>query len=499
MYYFENIPCGETLPINNVHAVSVSMPRLRDVIGYEENDPTIKQKIKSGYPRFITHPFIVKIQKHLKQKFGISKEKEVILISSQNSALSGLFEYTGKNYDIISDRDITAVCVPRDSTELGKIRLFLQHTGYIPSSRLAENYLINEGLLSEPFKELLYTGENPQGHIKNILADAYEIKNRNNVMLGICGMNAIFAAFRTLEKIQNPKGKNVFIQFGWLYLDTMEILKKFSSEYIIIKSVADLNELEKTVKKSGDQIAGIFTEVTTNPLIQTPDLPGIHRIAGQYDIPVIIDATFGTPYNVKVTSYSDIIIESLTKFACGNADLLMGALIVNESSSFYTEIKQNIQKFIEPPFERDIRRLAFEITGYETRIKKINKNTLELVQYFKKCKKVKEIYWPYQDLTVDNYKTIQKHPHAIGGVISVIFTEPLKNIYDRIKLPKGPSLGTEFTLLMPYVYLAHYDLTSTKKGRKSMSSFGIHPDLLRITVGIEKSKKIIESFDKVLR
>ncbi len=46
--------------------------------------------------------------------------------------------------------------------------------------------------------------------------------------------------------------------------------------------------------------------------------------------------------------------------------------------------------------------------------------------------KIKYIYWPHQNLTVDNYQAIQKHPHAIGGVISVIFTEPLKNIYDRI-------------------------------------------------------------------
>ena len=249
MYSFDDIPCGKTLPVDNVHAVSVSMPELSDVIGYEENDPTIKQKIKSGYPRFISHPFIVKIQQYLKQKFGISNGKEVILISSQNSALSELFEYTSKNYDIINDRNVTAVCVPKASIESGKIRLFLQHTGFIPSSRLVENYLIDEGLLSEPFQESLYSGVNPQGHIKKILADAYEIKNRNNVNLAICGMNAIFAAFRTIEKIQRPKGKNIFIRFGWLYLDTMEILKKFSSEYIIIKSVADLNELEKNCKK----------------------------------------------------------------------------------------------------------------------------------------------------------------------------------------------------------------------------------------------------------
>ena len=49
---FTHIPCGQTLPINNIHAVSVSMPSLQDVIDYEEQTPQILEKIKSAYPRF---------------------------------------------------------------------------------------------------------------------------------------------------------------------------------------------------------------------------------------------------------------------------------------------------------------------------------------------------------------------------------------------------------------------------------------------------------------
>ena len=38
---FNFIPCGQTLPLNNIHAVSVSMPFLQDVIAYEEQTPQI--------------------------------------------------------------------------------------------------------------------------------------------------------------------------------------------------------------------------------------------------------------------------------------------------------------------------------------------------------------------------------------------------------------------------------------------------------------------------
>ena len=55
---FNPIPCGQTLPLNNIHAVSVSMPNLQDVIDYEEQTPEILEKITTAYPRFIIHPYL---------------------------------------------------------------------------------------------------------------------------------------------------------------------------------------------------------------------------------------------------------------------------------------------------------------------------------------------------------------------------------------------------------------------------------------------------------
>ena len=497
MNRFSELPCGQTIPPNNIHAVSVSIPRMGDVIGYEEKHPEIMEKIKSGYPRFVTHPLIIKIQHLLHQKYDVNENKEVIVISS-HKAIDGLFRFVGKQFDVIEDQRVFGICIDKDSPDIKNVRSFLQHTGYIPSSRLAEQYLLNNGAIINTYEENLYLKENPEEFIINTLVDAYGLKNRDCISLGINGMNAIFSAFRSLESIQQKRERNIFIQFGWLYLDTMEILKKFSTDFIIFESTISIAKLEKILKAKGNQIAAIFTEVTTNPLIQTPDLPALYKLARQYDIPVIVDATFGTPYNVDVMPYSDIIIESLTKFACGNADLMMGAIVVNEISPWYSELIKQIPTFLEPPFESDIRRLAFEIKGYRARMKKINENTFALIEYFTKSEHIKEIYWPYQELTRENYLALQKHSSAAGGIISIVFGEPLANIYDKIKLPKGPSLGTEFTLLMPYVYLAHYDLVSTKKGREYLKSVGIHPDLLRVSVGIENVETIIEMFDEAL-
>lgn len=80
---FKPIACGETLPVNNVHAVSVSMPTLQDVIDYEEQTNHIEEKIQSGYPRFILHPYLKLMAEYLKKKYDVPSCYEVVLLSSK--------------------------------------------------------------------------------------------------------------------------------------------------------------------------------------------------------------------------------------------------------------------------------------------------------------------------------------------------------------------------------------------------------------------------------
>lgn len=53
--------CGERIPFENIHAVSVSLPQLSDVIGYEEKRTETLSRLKSGYPRFVAHSYIARI------------------------------------------------------------------------------------------------------------------------------------------------------------------------------------------------------------------------------------------------------------------------------------------------------------------------------------------------------------------------------------------------------------------------------------------------------
>jgi len=57
MSVFQPLPLGQRIPAS-LHAVSCSLPTMRDVRGYEEKDPAVTQHLTSGYPRFVLHPLL---------------------------------------------------------------------------------------------------------------------------------------------------------------------------------------------------------------------------------------------------------------------------------------------------------------------------------------------------------------------------------------------------------------------------------------------------------
>ena len=54
-------------------------------------------------------------------------------------------------------------------------------------------------------------------------------------------------------------------------------------------------------------------------------------------------------------------------------------------------------------------------------------------------------------------------------MISFTLRGRLDAFYDRLRLPKGPSFGMRTTLICPFMYLAHYDLVTTEKGREELT------------------------------
>ena len=65
-------------------------------------------------------------------------------------------------------------------------------------------------------------------------------------------------------------------------------------------------------------------------------------------------------------------------------------------------------------------------------------------------------------------------------------------VYDALRVSKGPSLGTNFTLACPYTQLAHYDELAWAE------RCGVAADLLRVSVGLEDPDELWMRFQQAL-
>lgn len=491
---FTPIACGETLPVKNVHAVSVSMPTLQDVIDYEEQTNNIQERIKSGYPRFILHPYLKLMAEFLKKKYEVPSCYEVVLLSSKKAVKIVSEKYFIHNPFKINE-PFGVILVLNETSQLQKVLTFIQHVGCNLSSRFAQEYLYKNGVINSLHQEELEDATTAYDTVLSTLSEAYK-QPKENICLAPSGMNAIYGVLKGLKAIQNANARTILVQFGWLYLDTMNIVQHHFKDSKIFYDITNLDILEAYLKTNGLKVSAIITEVPTNPLVQTVDLPRLNALCKTYNIPLVIDATLATPYNLKLKEYGDIFVESLTKFASGNADVLMGTVILNENSRIGF-IKEEFFKHCDMPYIEDIQRMAFEIRGYKQRVQEINANTKALIEYLQTQTFIKKIHAPTHNETACFYKELMTNEMAYGGIISLEFNLPFDKVYDTLNFAKGPSLGTEFTLLMPYVYLAHYDMIISQKGQEFLKQHRLPVDLLRVSVGSEDIEAIKNEFDKL--
>jgi cystathionine gamma-synthase len=159
-------------------------------------------------------------------------------------------------------------------------------------------------------------------------------------------------------------------------------------------------------------------------------------------------------------------------------------------------VRTAIAEELEPLFARDAARLALEIGGQETLVAELNANARAVIEYLRNRKSgVKRLHWSLQEGSEANYLRLARGPDCIGPVISFEVEGPMERFYDAVSIAKGPSFGIRTSILMPYVYLAHYDLITTEDGRALLEKAGLSPDLLRLSVGAEPAEATIEALE----
>ncbi|KAI0542450.1 pyridoxal phosphate-dependent transferase [Xylaria digitata] len=314
----------------------------------------------------------------------------------------------------------------------------------------------------------------------------------HDIYLTPCGMNAIFVTHQALLKGRAPQKS---INFGFPYVDTLKILQKFGPGAMFYGhgSSADLDDLEARLQ-AGEKFLALFCEFPGNPLLSCPDLARIRRLADAYDFAVVVDETVGNFVNVNVLPFADVVVSSLTKIFSGDCNVMGGSIILNPGGKYYGALKAAMADAYEETYwAEDVVFMERNSRDFVTRIDRINASAEVICSVLEAHPLVTKVYYPKYNASRPNYEACRLPKGGYGGLLSCTLQTKAHAVafYDALETAKGPSLGTNFTLTSPYVILAHYQELDWA------ASFGVDPNLIRISVGLEDN--IGEIFAKALR
>lgn len=478
-------PLGSVVP-SSPHATVVSLPTLADIEGYERKEPHVWKKISAGYPRFVRNRLVQEAAKQAAQKH--QRVGELFPVVSLKSA-QALLNWAGiSTAQVDMEADWVLISMPA-GPPAEKLAKLIQHTGILISSRQAEAYLKNS-----PGQANARATEKIQIFCAPYLAQA----QRENILISLSGMNAAYAAVTAVNQIQNPKGKNVWIQLGWLYVDSAKLLEKNSmTEHILIKNIKEIEQVEQILKEG--RVAGVFAEAPNNPQLETPDIPKLSQLCHRYGALLVLDPSAVSIATLDLLPYADVVCSSLTKYTASEGDVMAGVLAFNETRPGAAQLIHEAKKIIEPLHPLDAEVLAHQITKLEEVLQKISASAKIIAQRLSQHPAIALVRTAETVVTKENYKKLKRPAAGMGSLITIELKKEMRGVYDKLKCVKGPSFGLEFTLISPYLWLAHFEEVTSEAGREEIRSAGLDPDLLRISIGLEPVEEIWDMLENALK
>ncbi len=459
-------PLGQPLPASE-HAISVSLPAWQDVIDYEEGLERVLGSLQAGYPRFFLHPYVQALCKQASSEFDLRSDQACLPFPSMVSAQRALAFCAGSGQIVTGLGGLSYVVIERG--KLARLRKYWQHTGEMISSRQA--------------KDILF-GNSPQNSLTQItklkarLASLYQVDSSAVFLYG-SGMNAFFALQQAAFSLSSSR---LAVQFGFPYTDTLSVQKEFG-ECVLL----DCTDFEGLAALSP---ALVCTEVPSNPLLKTTDLRRLFALCQSKQCPLIVDDTIATPINLRLLPHCDVLWCSLSKSFSGAGDVLAGAIILNPESAFAERFAVFLRNYSETDrlFAADAIVLEQNSRDFAERVQASNRGALEVVEYLACRPETLELHHPSL-INKGLYESLLAPSGGFGSLFSLRLAggeQAASCFYDALALAKGPSLGNSFSLVCPYVLLAHYGEL------EAVGGFGLARELLRFSIGVESAADLIE-------
>lgn len=469
---------GLPLP-ESPHAVSVALPRWQDVVGYEEKDPATVARMRSGYPRFLVHPYVAAVAREM------APDKVCLPFPSQRTAercADYVSRRSGEPASLVRFGEVSGVVTTPGGQQA--LRAFWQHTGLIVSSRQAEALL--EGRAPDPDK-----GRALNASLRHQLAGHYGC-GADDVFLLPSGMGAIYLALQAVGRIRPGRAT---AQLGFPYVDSLKVQEQFGSGVVFVpyRDGTHADALIAVLRRQ--PLAACFCEIPSNPLLECPDIAGLVPWLREQGIPLVVDDVVSTPMNIDLTGVADVVVTSLTKYFAGTGDVMGGALMLNPRSAHYETLKRALlAEHEELLWVDDAAVLDHQARGFPERMRRHNAGGLLIAERLRAHPAVEQVWYPKWQCA-EYYEAVRRPDGGWSNLISFLTRDAARTaprVYDALEICKGPTLGTVFTLACPFTLLAHYGELDWAE------SCGVSRHLIRVSVGIEEPEALWARFARAL-
>ena len=274
----------------------------------------------------------------------------------------------------------------------------------------------------------------------------------------------------------------------------------------------------------------VFGEILGNPGLEVLNVPEISKVAHEAGLPLMVDATFTTPYLCRpIDLGADIVMHSATKFLSGHG-IVIGGLLVDggtfdwAASGKFPTMSEPYAGFHNLNFSEEFGPAAFItrarkeglrdfgacmspttafhiLQGMETlplRMQKHVSNTAEIVEFLAQQEGVKRVNHPMLDSHPDHELAKSLLPRGCGAVFGfeltggreagIRFIEALE-VFSHLA-----NVGDAKSLVIHPASTTHHRMDSN-----ALEKAGISEGLIRLSVGLEDTKDLVSDLKKGLR
>ena len=315
-----------------------------------------------------------------------------------------------------------------------------------------------------------------------------------------------------------------------LYGGSLNLLKLTLPRFGIAASFVDPRDPASFRAAIRPETRLVFAELIGNPGLELLDIPAVAEVAHAHGLPLLVDATFATPYLCRPLEHgADLVHHSATKWIGGHGVAIAGALVDGgridwEASGKFPTLTEPYAGYHGIDFAAEFGPLAFVmraraeglrdfgaclspanafqlLQGLETlplRMERHMQNTRAILDFLTQAPGIAWVTHPDLATHPDHALAQRLYPHGAGSI--VVFgikggRAAGKRFIDSLKLVSHlANVGDAKTLVIHPASTTHQQLDA-----EALQAAGIGEDMIRLSVGLEDAADIIDDLRQALR